>query len=129
MLSLNVKGTLGKFGYEDVPDAVVDQIIQAAGLQALKTAIANAPYLPEHEIHLKENIHSWWDPMARVFYVIAASIYANIAEFGSRMRLPHPYMRKAIVAAKNKMKSVIRGAFKKAIKEVQARAAAIRRSA
>ena len=106
MINLNIKGNFGKFGYTQVADDLVEELLLKAGEVALKTAIKKAPYDPnDPPYHLREHIHSWFDKAAQIFYVIAASIYANIAEYGSSRRLEHPYIRPASKAAQRNIKS------------------------
>lgn len=116
MLKLDVKGTLGKFGYSNIPDDIVDQIIGISTLQAYKTAVLKAPWDPEPDgIHIKEDLKFYYSKTLQVGEVWIRSPYANIAEYGSRHRFAHPYMRPASQAARNKMRAVIRASTKAAV--------------
>lgn len=118
MLKLNIVGTLGKYGYSEIPEDLSAQIVLIATEQAYKTAVAYAPYDPEPDgIHINEDLKWYFSKMAHGGVVWIKSDYANIAEYGSKGRLPHPYMRPASAAARSKMKQVIRSSTKEAIEK------------
>lgn len=118
MLSLNITGTLAKYGYSNIPEEISDEIILIATMQAYKKAVASAPFDPEPDgIHIKEDLSWYFSEMAHTGFVWIKSKYANIAEYGSKHRLPHPYMRPASAAARSKMKQVIRSSTKKAVEK------------
>ena len=121
MLSLNVTGTLGKYGYSDIPDDIADEIIMIATNQAYMTAVKEAPYDPTPDgINIKTDLKHKFSKSLRAGFVWIQSLYANIAEYGSKHRLPHPYMRPASRAARLKMKQVIRASTRKAIDKKRA---------
>jgi len=115
MLKLSINGTLGKFGYSKLPDEIVDNILQISGMKAFSVAKAKAPYLDSHPVHIRDSIHTWYDKASRIFYVIVSSLYANITEFGSKLRFPHPFIRPAAKAAQTIMRSTIRKSTKEAV--------------
>jgi HK97 gp10 family phage protein len=118
MLKLNITGTLGKFGYQNIPEKVVESILMVAIDTALITAKRKAPVDPrDPPIHIRDELQKEYDNAKMIGYVYVKLPYANIAEFGSKHRLPHPYMRPAAQAARNKMRAVIRASAKKAIQE------------
>lgn len=123
MVSLNVTGTLGKYGYSDIPEDIADEIIMIATKQAYMTAVENAPYDPTPDgINIKTDLRYSYSFSAtrRVGVVWIRSVYANIAEYGSKSRLPHPYIRPAARAAKAKMIRVIRSSTRKVIDKKKA---------
>jgi hypothetical protein len=121
MINLDIQGTLGKFGYHNLPDDIADSILKIATDTAYKTAVQKAPWDPEPDgIHIKEDLKTYYSPMLKTGFVFIRSPYANIAEFGSRKRLAHPYMRPASKAARNKMKAVIRVSTKDAVDKEKA---------
>jgi hypothetical protein len=122
MVKLSIKGTLGKFGYSALPDSIVDDILQISGMKAYTVAKGKAPYLDEHPIHIRDSIHTWYDKAASIFYVIVSSLYANITEFGSKLRFPHPFIRPAAKAAQTIMRSTIRKSTKDAVNKRKSRA-------
>jgi hypothetical protein len=116
MLSLNITGTLGKYGYGKISEDLADEIILIATQQAYKTAVKYAPYDPEPDgINIREDLRWYFSKMAHGGVVWIKSPYANIAEYGSSHRLPHPYIRPASAAARSKMKQIIRQSTKNAI--------------
>ena len=116
MVSLNIKGTLGKYGWKNVPDEIIDDILPIAGLTAYKTAYQKAPYLAKHAIHLREAIEHFYDKVKRIYFIIVHSPYGFVTEFGGRRHyLPHPFIRPASKAAQNKIRAIIRLAAKQAI--------------
>ncbi len=111
MIKLDIKGNFGKFGYTRVADELVDELLIKAGNVATKTAISKAPYDPnDPPEHLREKIYPFWDKLERIFYVTATSVYAFIAEHGSRRRQAHPYIRPASKAAQRNIKTNIKKA-------------------
>lgn len=121
MVSLNVTGTLGKYGYSNIPEDISDEIISIATDQAYMVAVRDAPYDPTPDgINIKTDLKKWFSKSLHAGAVWIRSAYANIAEYGSRHRLPHPYIRPASKAAKNKIKQVIRASTKKAIEKARA---------
>lgn len=122
-LKLDVKGTLGKFGYHNLPDNITDEIIYIVTEHAYMTAVKRAPYDPTPDgIHIKENIKRYYSKIGRFGEVWIDLPYALVAEYGSKKRLAHPYMRPAGVAARNKMKAIIKVAAKQSIAEEKAKA-------
>lgn len=125
MISLNVQGTLGKFGYKNIPAAISEDILLIAIEQAFMTAKKNAPYDTDDEaeppIHIRDEIQRSFDNTNRIGYVWVKLPYANIAEYGSKHRLPHPFIRPAAKAAQNKMRAVVRTAVKKSVEAEQSR--------
>jgi len=122
MISLNIKGTLGKFGYEDLPVEISNEILKIATDTAYRAAVKNAPYDPTPDgIHIKEDLKTYFSAMLQAGFVFIRSAYANIAEYGSKHRLAHPYIRPAAKAARSKMKSVIKSSTKTAIAKEKAK--------
>jgi len=122
MITLSIKGTLGKFGYENIPEEISDEIIKIATDAAYISAVKNAPYDPEPDgVHIKEDLKTYYSPMLHAGFVYIKSVYANIAEYGSKSRLAHPYIRPAAKAARAKMRSTIKAAVKSAIAEEKAK--------
>lgn len=121
MIKCDIRGTLGKFGYGHVPDEIADKILQAVTDQAHYTAVKRAPYDPEPDgIHLREHVKKDIDLSKKVGYVFIETNeipYALVAEYGSRNRLAHPYMKPAANAARQKIKAIVRIAAKEAIAE------------
>jgi len=119
---MDVKGTLGKFGYHDLPDAISDLVLKIATDTAHKSAIKHAPYDPVTDpIHIRDELKTYYSPSLKSGFVFVQLPYANAAEWGSRSRSPHPFMRPASKAAKNKMKSVIKSSTKKAVDKEKAK--------
>ncbi|MCK9570435.1 hypothetical protein M0R72_15920 [Candidatus Pacearchaeota archaeon] len=117
MLELSVKGSLGKFSHLNLPDKIIDKLLNIGAIQAYKTAKAKAPYLPEHPIHLRDTIKRLDFLAARYIKISTDSPYAFITEFGSFLRKAVPFMRLAKAAAQRKMKSTMRSAILEAAKE------------
>jgi HK97 gp10 family phage protein len=116
MLKLNVTGTLAKFGWSKIPDAIVQDILLTVTKQAYVTAVKNAPIDPnDPPIHIKDELTWTYNKDAKLGTVYVKLPYANAAEYGTKSRLPHPFMRPASKAAQNKMRSMIRLATKEAI--------------
>jgi hypothetical protein len=121
MVRLNVTGTLNKYGYSDIPEEISDEIIMIATDQAYLTAVREAPYDPTPDgINIKTDLKKWFSKTLHAGAVWVRSAYANVAEYGSKLRLAHPYIRPASKAARNKMKQVIRASTKKAIAKKKA---------
>jgi hypothetical protein len=123
-LYVDIKGTLGKFGYSNIPEEMSDYILKIVVDHAHYTAVKKAPYLAGHEIHLRDNIQKEIDLKTKsgaVFIKLADIPYALVAEYGSKKRLAHPYMKPAASAARAKLKAVIRVAFKEAVAEEKAK--------
>jgi hypothetical protein len=124
-MRVDIKGTLGKFGYSNIPDEISDAILVSVVDHAHYTAIKKAPYLADDPpLHLREEIQKEIDLKAKVGYVFIKTSdipYALIAEYGSKKRLAHPYMRPAAAAARAKMKAIIRTAAKQSIAEEMAK--------
>jgi hypothetical protein len=119
MVSLSVRGTLGKFGYSNIPDDIVDEILQVSGLYAQKVAIQRAPYdlKDKKGIHIKDHIKYWFDHVAKAAYIVVASVYGNVAEYGTKLRRAYPFIRPAGAAARTKMRSIIRPSVKSAVRK------------
>lgn len=116
MLKLNITGTLAKFGWSGLPDEITDTILKITIDTAYMTAVKNAPVDPnDPPIHIKDELNKMYDEEKRIGYVLVKLPYANVAEYGSKKRLPHPYMRPAAKSAQNKMRSMIRSATKDAV--------------
>jgi len=116
MISVNVTGTLGKYGYQNIPDEISDMILQVSTETAYLAAVSAAPYDPEPDgVHIKEDLQWRFISMLKLGVVWIKSAYANITEYGSKSRLPHPYMRKGAAAARSKMRSTIRSATKEVV--------------
>jgi hypothetical protein len=130
VLSLKVTGTLGKFGYSNIPEDVSDEIIMISTMSAYKSAVVNAPYDDDPKQrdprHIKEELKWHYSKLAKSGTVWVKLPWAHIAEYGNKRRLAKPYMRKGSKAAQNKMRAIIRGAVKKSIKEQESRTIAIR---
>jgi hypothetical protein len=119
-LFIDIKGTLGKFGYSSIPDEITDLILTTVTSHALMTA---KKFAPVKTGALRDAISSYVDLEGKAGYVWISFDripYANVAEYGSRHRLAHPYMHPAAASARAKMKAIIRYAAKKAIQEEQA---------
>lgn len=121
MVKLNVTGTLNKYGYSNIPEEIADEIIMIATNHAYMTAVKNAPYDPTPDgINIKTDLKHLFSKLLHAGVVWIRSAYANIAEYGSKCRLPHPYIRPAARAARAKMIQVIRSSTKKAIDKKKA---------
>jgi len=119
-LRVDIKGTLGKYGYSNIPDEITDSILTIVTNHALLTAKKYAPILTGA---LRNAISSYVDHEGKAGYVWIAFDkipYAIVAEYGSRHRLAHPFMHPAAAAARAKMKAIIRYTAKKAIEEEKA---------
>ena len=66
-------------------------------------------------MHIRDDLQKAFYREIKTGVVWIKSPYGYIAEFGSRHRLAHPYIRPASIAAKNKMKAVIRVSTKRAV--------------
>jgi hypothetical protein len=114
MLKLNLSGSLGRYGYSNLPDDIKNDLIQLALDQAYSTAYQKAPILPGHPIHIREDIKKEYTKGDPVAYLVVRSPYAFPAEFGSKHRLAHPFMVPAARAAKNKIRALLRKSAKEA---------------
>ena len=121
MIKMDIKGTLGKFGYAKVAESIMDDLLKIGVDQAYMTAIRSAPVDPnDPPIHIRDELKKDIDKDGKVGYVYVKLPYANIAEFGSKNRLPHPYIRPASRAAQAKIRATIRKAVKQSIAEEKA---------
>jgi len=121
MLSVNIKGTLGKYGYSDIPDEITDQILSIAVDTAEVTAKAKVPVgtAPQdpHPGLLRDLIRSWIEKAARIGFVSVKSPYALAVHYGDKRHFPHPFMQQAADAARRIIKSTIRKSTKAAIEK------------
>ena len=122
MLSLNIKGTLGKLGYVDIPEDITDIMLKAAIDKAYLTAFQRAPFDPEHPIHIKEELKKYYSKSLNGGAVWVKLPYANLAEYGSKSRLMNPFMRPAAKDARVLIKAIAKSAIKLAIKNAQEKA-------
>lgn len=119
MIKLNITGTLGRFGYSGIPGSIALDILNIATEQAYKTAYQKAPV---DTGTLRDALDYKLATDARMIGEVWVRLpYANIAEYGSKSRLAHPYMRPASKSAQQKMKATIRKAAREAIAEEKAR--------
>lgn len=118
MVYLNIEGALGHFGYSNIPEDLQDAILLIVTQTAYQTAVKKAPVDPlDPPVHIKDELKWSYSKMAKTGAVWVRLPYANVAEYGSRKRLAHPFMRPAWRAGYNKMRAVIRKSTKDAIKE------------
>jgi hypothetical protein len=118
MVSLSVRGTLGKFGYSNIPDDIIDQILMVATMQAYKTAVQKAPFDPDDPpVHIREELRWNFSKLARMGTVWVRLAYANMAEYGSKGRAAHPFIRPAKAAAQRKMRAVIKRSTQDAVRK------------
>lgn len=118
MLKLNLQGSLGRYGYSNLPDAIKSEIIGIAVLQAYNVAKAKAPYDPnDPPIHIRDDVHKEYWPGENEGAIVVKSPYCMPAEFGSKRRLAHPFMRPAAKSAESKIRSMLRKAAKEAAAE------------
>jgi hypothetical protein len=122
MIKLNISGTLGRFGYSNIPEEIMIDILTIATETAYVTAVKKAPYLAnDPPVHIKDELKHSVDIDKKIGEVSIKLPYAYIAEFGSKHRIAHPYIRPAARAAQAKMKAVIRKSTKEAIDKEKAK--------
>lgn len=118
-VSLDITGTLGRFGYHNIPLDIRNQIVEICTAVAFDTAKKNAPYdQNDPPVHIKDELTKEIETLGdsdKVGYVYVRLPYAGLAEYGAKGRLPHPYMRPAGNAARRKMKAIMRSAAKKSV--------------
>ena len=123
-LSIDIKCTLGKYGYSDIPDDVADLVLVATVNHVHYTAVKKAPvdrgderHMPD-DVVLRENIQKEIDLPNKAGYVFVKKSdipYLFTAEYGTRSRLAHPFMRPAAAAGRGKMKAIIRASTKEVV--------------
>lgn len=118
-LRVDIQGTLGKFGYSSMPPEISEQLLSVLVDFAHYTASRKAPVETgklrgaiQKEIDLA-------DMRGSVFIKLSEIPYAAVAEYGTKRRLPHPYMRPAGVATRTKLKAIIKTAVRQSIEEAK----------
>jgi len=128
MISVNVRGTLGKVGYTDIPDDIADDMLKAVVDKAYLVAKQKAPYDTDpgqsDPRHIRDELKKYYSKTLKAGAVWVELPYAHAAEFGTKSRLMHPFIRPAASAGKALMKAIARGAVKMAIKNAKAKAGA-----
>jgi hypothetical protein len=117
---VDIIGTLGKYGYSNLPESISDEILSVIIDHAHYTAIKKAPYDKKNldDVHLREHIQKDIDLKNHVGYVfvkISDIPYAAVVEYGTKHRWAVPFMKPAAMAARSKMKAIIRKSTKDAI--------------
>jgi HK97 gp10 family phage protein len=115
MYKVNVTGILGRYRYTNLPDDMANTLVRIGVDQAALIARQKSPVLSGD---LKAEIHTELVPLKRVGYVFVEARdipYVFAAEFGSRRRLAHPFMRPAQKSAKSKISAIIRKVARDAI--------------
>jgi hypothetical protein len=119
VLSMDVKGELGKFGYTELPEDIVDSILMAAIDKAYLVAKQKAPYdtdpLQRDPRHIRDEIKKYFSKMDHGGRVWVSLPWAPPAEYGTKSRLMHPYFRPASAEARKLIKSIARSAIRKAV--------------
>ena len=126
MVSVNIKGALGKLGYTDIPDEIVDDMLKAIVDKAFIVAKQKAPYDTDpNQVdprHIRDELKKYYSKSLRAGAVWVELPYAHAAEYGTKSRLMHPFIRPAAAAGRALAKAIARSAIKLAIKKAKEKA-------
>jgi hypothetical protein len=122
MLKINILGGLGKYRYANLPDDIAVDLIKIGIDQAYYVASQKVPVLSGK---LKSKIETSIYPEKKIGFVFIRKNkdmpYPFAAEYGTKNRLAHPFVRPAQKSAQSKIKAIMRYAARKRIEEEKAR--------
>ena len=123
MITFRTSGKFGKIRYQNIPTAIIEALLPMVTETAYKAAVKNAPYDPTPDgIHIKEDLKWYFSPLLQMGAVWIRSPYALVANYGSRNRLAHPFMKPASRAGQQKMKRELKKIIKDAITDSEVNA-------
>jgi hypothetical protein len=122
MIEFKTNATFGKFKYTNIPPEFIAALLPDVILTAYKSAVKHAPYDPTPDgIHIKEELkHEWIEAMRRGAVWVRLP-YANSAEYGTKSRLAHPFIRPASKAGRQYMRRNLKKVVNEVIKEERAK--------